>query len=230
MINYTIPKTTEWVLLYRNSITHVQAGYFKDLSNLTHIILYSNYISDIDDFAFIEVPSVKFIDLNGNKLSVIHTHMFWGLPNLAELYLGSNMVHTIESGSFKQNAALINLALYGNLLETVSQCIFDSLNHPTNLHFFIFENPLSCNETLCWLKECETADNAWIILEELLGDELHEVVCFGPKNLNGQRWNTLTTQDLNCGNMTTLDPCNTTGQSYHSRIAKLQGNHVGLSS
>ncbi len=114
MLNYTVPENTEDVRFGWNLLTHVQAGYFKNLPYLTHIWLWNNEISDINDFAFVAVPSVTYIHLGINKLSVIRKNMFSGLPHLSELALLLNMIHTIESGTFKDNKALAVWQSTGN--------------------------------------------------------------------------------------------------------------------
>ncbi len=191
MSNYSIPADTERVWFGYNSITRVQAGYFKDLSNLTEIGLQSNDISDIDDCAFSHVPSVTLIKHAWNKLSVIRKNMFSGLPNLAELRIQNNLIHTIEVGSFRQNTALVTLLLWGNLLQTIPELMFDPQNHPSGLSYFEIDgNPLSCDESLCWLKQFDTT---WITV--VLATS---TLCTGPQAVAGWTWQNITTDDLNC--------------------------------
>lgn len=153
-LGYSIPGNTEFIRFDVNSITHVQAGYFKNLPNLTKIHLFMNDISNIDDYAFANISTVTYISLGTNKLSVIRENMFSGLPNLSKLYLYSNLIHTIESRSFKDNTVLTLLALERNSLQSIPQCMFNPKNHPTGLNEFrIHTNPLSCTEFLCWLKQ-----------------------------------------------------------------------------
>ncbi len=90
MSNYSIPANTERASFDGNAITHVEAGYFKDLSNLTEIELQFNDISDIEDCAFSMVPSVTLLRIAVNRLSVIRENTFTGLPNLAELRIQNN--------------------------------------------------------------------------------------------------------------------------------------------
>ncbi len=208
MLNYSIPGNTQRFNFYDNLITHVPAGYFKNTPILVQIRIYRNEISDVDDCAFANVPSVVHIHMGNNKLSLIRKNMFRGLPNLGFLSLEDNEIHTIEDGSFK-DYPLIFLSLSENSLESIPQCMFNPQNYPTGLDgpysFYIYDNPLSCNESLCWLKQ-----------ENMTGikvdTDYQMPVCSEPGALSGRAWDTLTTEDLNCGNMTTLDPCNTTGK------------------
>ena len=118
--------------------------------------------------------------------------MFAGLPNLSWLSIYNNQIVTIEIGSFHDNIALTILWLYNNQLETLPQCVFDPSNHPAALNNLrIYNNPLQCNSTLCWLKH---SDGTWI---RVYSGHLTE--CAGPTLLASQTWNMITTADLNCG-------------------------------
>ena len=206
MLSYTIPWNTEKVDFQDNAITNVPAGYFRNLTNLIEITLQDNAVSDVEDFAFINVPTVREIILESNQLSIIRRNMFSGLVNLVSLNLDWNNIHEIQDGSFHNNSALNDLSLAMNQIEIISRCIFHPHNHPTGLDTFImFGNPLSCNESWCWLKE---ADSTWITVEYASFTE-----CVGPGVMNGRMWDTLTTTDLNCG--TTQETCNTTGMYFH---------------
>ena len=191
MLDYSIPENTEKIDFNQNSITHVQAGYFKNLPNIIEIHLYSNDIDKVDEWAFVEVASVSKIDLGYNQLMVIHENMLSGLQNLAWLSLQGNGIHTIEDRSFKDLTALTFLAMHYNSLKTTPQQMFD-LNHlPTGLNpFYIRNNPLSCDQSLCWLKQ---ADTTWIRVWSPSSTQ-----CDTPASLNGRTWDSITTADL-CG-------------------------------
>ena len=99
---------------------------------------------------------------------------------------------------FTGNTALTYLSLARNSLETVSQCMFDSTNHPTSLdEFYINANPLRCGQDLCWLKQVDTT---WITVKN---PSLTE--CPGPAALVGRKWDTLTEHDVCTTPVTT--PC-----------------------
>ncbi len=163
MLNYTIPADTEKVNFNGNDITHVQAGYFKNLSNLAEIHIVGNDISNIDDFAFASVPSVTFIKIRHNKMSVIRENMFSGLQNMDELSIQFNLIHTIEPRSFKTNTALTILALQGNSLQTIHKCMFSGLPnlailrlYRNNIHTI---DPGSFKDTMA-LTQLELDDNS----------------------------------------------------------------------
>ncbi len=115
--------------------------------------------------------------------------MFSGLPNLDRLQLQENLIHTIEYQSFKDNVALTELYLHRNLLQTLPECIFTP-EHTENLEVWVYDNDLSCNQSLCWLMY---AQEDWITI-----NDQEPIVCTGPGVLNGSTWDGLTTLDLNC--------------------------------
>ena len=117
MLGYSIPANIEIVKFQENQITHVYAGYFKNLPNLKTILLFDNQIADLDDFSFVQVPSVTVIKLQYNRLSMIRKNIFTGLPNLNTLNLAHNEIHEIQLESFRENSALEDLRLQNNLLQ-----------------------------------------------------------------------------------------------------------------
>ncbi len=186
---HPIPGGTTIVRFDHNSITYIQSNHFKNLLNLNEILLNHNAITDIADLAFAQVPMVTRIYLHWNQLIVVREMMFSGLPNLSILLLFQNKIHTVESGSFKGSPALTDLSFGANSLETVPKCMFDPTNHPTSLdNFKMYNNPLRCDQDLCWLKKVDTT---WITVYWAFTTE-----CDGPAALVGRRWNTLSEQDL----------------------------------
>ena len=189
MLDYSIPGNTEKIDFNQNSITNVHAGYFKNLPNIIEIHLYSNDIDKVDEWAFVEVASVSKIDLGYNQLMVIHENMLSGLQNLAWLSLQGNGIHTIEDRSFKDLTALTSLSLHYNSLKTIPQQMFNLDNLPTGLNpFYIRNNPLSCDQSLCWLKQ---ADYTWITV----GYREH-TKCAEPQALKYRKWDEITATDL----------------------------------
>ncbi len=189
-----IPGGTTVVDFGYNLMSFVPRNYFKSLSSLIEISLHSNDITDIADSAFSAVPTVTFINLGWNQLTVIRKLMFQGLPNLEKLWMASNQIYKLEPGSFKDNMALYYLSLWNNQLENICESIFAIDNHPTNLYIFkIFSNALECNSALCWLLMAEAA--GWITVYDQSSTE-----CARPGALAGRKWDSLTEQDLGCGN------------------------------
>ncbi len=192
MVGHTPAGNTEEISFEFNSISLVPSNLFVNLPSLDKIKLRQNVISLIADGAFNGTPSVTYIDLDHNQLSTIGKLMFAGLPNLSDLVLWMNQLHSIECLGFQDNMALSRLELYDKDLDTLSPCMFDLESRPTALdHLKMFNNPLQCNESMCWLLEGEAA--GWIMV-----DWAFMTSCAGPGPLETCKWNTLTTEDLGC--------------------------------
>ncbi len=191
IVGFTPPANVDYIKFYMNAISHVPAGYFVNMSSLDGIWLQKNVISFIDDNAFSGVPTLWELRLHDNDLTVIRTLTFAGLPNLRDLELEVNHIHTIQAGAFHDLTSLSWLNLRDNALQTLSQCIFDLANPPTALNsFYIYNNPLECNSSLCWL---QYINGDWMMLYSTGLTE-----CAGPAPLTSRTWNTLTIEELGC--------------------------------
>ncbi len=206
---YPIPAGTTRVWFDGNLITLVPAGLFVNLPYLWQIFLHENLLSDIEDFAFTGVPNVTSISVRDNYLEVIREHMFSGLPNLQVLSVSNNLLHTVEPGSFRDLTALIDLYLRDNSLHTLSECMFEPENHTQNLDIRFYNNPLSCDQYMCWLKQ---AEGDWITVTRD-----YDTACAGPGALNGTTWDVLTELDLNC-NTQPAPNCGIQGE-YHKQVS-----------
>lgn len=190
-----VPMVT-YIEMRENELTVIGMNTFRGLPNLDRMLIDKNKIHTIECDSFKDNTALNRLYLTSNKLEIITQCMFKGLHNLAILYLAKNNIHTIESRSFKDNIALTDLTFFNNELQTISQCIFDVENHPTGLNVFtIHSNPLSCDESLCWLLQ---ADGDWISTYNP-----HLITCAQPGSLIGRTWDTLTSADLHCGQTTT---------------------------
>ena len=144
MLGYNIPADTQEVWFWDNSITYVEAEYYKNLPYLDVILLDHNAILDIEDFAFVHVPSVTVIKLHENKLSVICKNIFAGLSNLTTLFLAHNEIHEIQLESFKDNSALEDLRLHHNFLQVCYRINFCDTFVALILQYFGMEGFFSC--------------------------------------------------------------------------------------
>ena len=186
MTDHPIPADTISFEMDRNSISRVPSGYFVNVTDLFSIYLEFNDIWAIDDYAFAGVPHVYRIELELNSLQVIREHMFAGLTNLRILNLYWNDIHTVEPGSFRDTTNLGQLALSRNSLQTLPESMF--VNHTQRLQSTIYQfgfnnNPLVCNQSICWVKE---AEGVWITVHNY-----HVTYCSAPAALTGIRWDRL---------------------------------------
>ncbi len=164
---------------------------FSGLPNIRELHLSNNLIHEVQRASFKDNMAMTLLSLNGNKLEIIREHMFTGLSNLYTLSLYSNLIQRIEPGSFKDNTALTHLYLNDNALQTLPECIFGLQDHPQNLYrFSIYNNPLLCDQRICWLK---WAEDEWVTVYR---PDL--TVCTAPGDLYSRTWDTITTQELKC--------------------------------
>ncbi len=187
--------------LRRNKLTVIRENMFSGLHKLSILRLNGNQIQTVEYGSFKDTIVLQNLALHENSFETIPKCLFVGLPKLKQLHLAKNNIHTIGPGNFKDTKALQKLYLYKNSLETFPRNMFDLTNHPIDLNIFdIYDNPLSCTDSLCWLKQIDTT---WITVTSA-----SSAVCSGPEPLIGRTWDTLSTTDLNCGS--TL----ATGQFY----------------
>ncbi len=153
---------------------------------------FGNSISVIPPGYFATTPTITVIYLGMNSLLVIEKHTFAGLPDLSDLRLNDNKIHTIHPESFKENMALKLLQLNDNRLQTLPETMFDITDHPNALNsFFIYNNLLVCDDSLSWLKQ---ASGDWLVLTNP-----QYIVCAGPEQLEGCKWNDLAANDFEPG-------------------------------
>ncbi len=161
-------------------------------SGTTVVEFHSNQISNISDDYFDHVAStLSGIHLEGNWLEIITTLMFQNLILVRFLHLQNNRIHTIHPYSFKNMTTMTALVLYNNQLRSIPECVLDLVDHPLSLTIYINNNPLMCDEMLCYLLPGQT--------EGLTVDSPSSVICSGPADLEGKTLDSLTTNDICTG-------------------------------
>ena len=183
--------TVVHINLFKNKLSVIHKNMFSGLPNLIQLRLDTNLIHVIQPESFKENTALADLRLPENSLQTVFNYYFSGLVNLRQLFLYSNQIRMIEFGSFKDNMALTHLYLHYNALESLPECIFDPGHHPSYVSDFrMYGNPVSCSQSLCWLKMAETD---WIRVNEHL-----PTTCTGPEVLTSRTWDTITSHDLQC--------------------------------
>ena len=187
-----IPVAVEKVLLSANDIKDLRTGAFSKLLRCTYLNLDFNRIKEIEPHAFKGLVSLETLDLDHNDITTIHPEGFDSLPRLLHLYLDHNFltqihVYTfsplvaleelhvnenylmrIEPGSFASSPNLTMLGLSANNISSLSWGILSLNSFLTDedkrkvLTLDLEDNPMDCNETLCWIKKFENW--GWITL------------------------------------------------------------------
>ncbi len=195
---YSGVPTVTYIDLGWNKFSVICKHQFSGLPNLLSLHLYANEIHTIEPESFKNNTALRTLSLWENKLLVICKDMFSGLRDLQTLHLQENSIKRIEPGSFHDNSNLYELKLHDNLLENLYECMFDVENHPNNIqNFYIYNNPLLCDEYLLWLK---LVDTTWITVKtpdpNMPPFEDLPTICAGPDSLIGRTWQSISTTDL----------------------------------
>ena len=145
---------TLWIT--RNLITHIPAGYFEDLPQLTTLDLSNNQLPHFPDVSpinrtlhtlslrsnyIITIPSfmvttifiaLEFLSLRDNNIHTLPPSFVSNCPNLRQLFIAKNNLLTLDKSIFDVEGAMI-LSLSGNPWRCDSAlawlCDLDFMNH-----------------------------------------------------------------------------------------------------
>lgn len=136
------------IYLNFNKLEDVDSKWFKNTTNITHLLLEGNRIKTLKANAFtnlkrrVTAPYDLSIDLSKNKIQSIDKRAFDGLEELSNLWLGYNKIYTLHEDTF---SSLKRIGLL-DLLSNQIKCF------PENLSVFrkisrieVSDNPLECN-------------------------------------------------------------------------------------
>ena len=136
--------------LSHNQLKSLESEMFGNTLNLKVLKLSNNMISTIEPGAFKGLRVIDSIELNDNYMQVIIPGTFQDLSSLKQLNLSKNRIVDLETGSLGGLTGLLDLQLKGNILSSVEKRVFAELPRPLILD--IRNNPLLCNQNLCWLQ------------------------------------------------------------------------------
>lgn len=172
-----------------NSVTHIIAGAFEQLEELTAIDLSRNIISNLSDSYFAHHSILEDINLSRNNLTTVSTlfdrtrkiktinlsfnriadisFTFRGLTELRAVFLKSNNISSVSDGTFQDNVRLVKIDLSFNNIAWIGMDAFKGL---VNVNILNLERNriLSLNFSLSGLPKLEYIDasyNAILTLE-----------------------------------------------------------------
>ncbi|KAH6926698.1 hypothetical protein HPB50_021213 [Hyalomma asiaticum] len=172
-----------------NSVTHIIAGAFEQLEELTAIDLSRNIISNLSDSYFAHHSILEDINLSRNNLTTVSTLFdrtrkiktinlsfnriadisvtFRGLTELRAVFLKSNSISSVSDGTFQDNVRLVKIDLSFNNIAWIGMDAFKGL---VNVNILNLERNriLSLNFSLSGLPKLEYIDasyNAILTLE-----------------------------------------------------------------
>ena len=137
------------------------------LISLKVLNLKNNALDNLPPSCFKNLTKLRVLHLQDNGLDSIRGEFWEGLHLLKELYLNGNHITMVHPGGFSHLRHLIKLRLEKNNLVTLNADVFnpddypESDGHPSRLQLSLNQNPLQCNNDLCWLREAEK--RGWLI-------------------------------------------------------------------
>ena len=159
--------------LDENALEELRPDMFAGLDLLENLNIGQNSILVVQPNTFFGLRNLKELWLTGNRLTEITSGMFNGLHQLEKLGIAQNSIASINSLANLQNLNMLNLQdnnlrqlpfgvfdgltsltklfLDRNNLTTIDSRVFDVFDE--GLELSLSQNPLVCDERLCWLRE-----------------------------------------------------------------------------
>ena len=131
----------------------IDSSMWKGLQFLEILLLRENYIHTISPEAFSGLIWLKTLKHGHNYLSSISPSMWVGLRFLEWLSLNDNQFTDIPHKGLSHMPELKTLYLSNNQLRTMRIDTFDGT--PNKLQLYLYDNPIHCDTTLCWMKEAK---------------------------------------------------------------------------
>ncbi len=105
---------SELLWLKENALTRIEAGAFRGLQGISHLLLDDNQISLIEPGALQDVDSIAALGLNNNKLTELRVDVLKGLSNLESLNARGNQISKFPLEALQQLPNLEYLELSDN--------------------------------------------------------------------------------------------------------------------
>ena len=152
--------------VYSNSLPEIPKPKIAGLTRVKLIYAHNNLIHAMPNISYLS--SVRYVYLHNNRIRHVPSDTLYGLPNLRFFRLEGNMISHIGG---LQQLGLITLNLAGNQLADIPD-----LFHLRFWSVDINDNPLMCNQSLCWLRMW-----SWFTHSPLAGNP----ACAQPPGLEG---------------------------------------------
>ena len=146
-----IPVNVEHLKLSGNRITDITATAFSNFDQLRYLDLSSNLISSIELGAFNGLKRLQHLYLQNNRISSLEQGIFSDLEEVNVLLLGDNQITSIGLAQTSGLWDLSELGLENNRISTLDADAIWNGVPPYKVKLHLEGNPLSCNESLCWV-------------------------------------------------------------------------------
>ena len=147
-----------------NAITSFSHEHISGLVSLETLKAGNNLIHTMPNISYL--PKLESADFSNNLIRYVPAKFLYGLPMLESLYLNGNRITLMDDNSM----ATGDLYLHDNKLESPPD-LYDMKFASLTLR----ENPLACNQLLCWLR-------MWSFNKTL--PQLDMIYCASPLPLN----------------------------------------------
>ncbi|KAG5280657.1 hypothetical protein AALO_G00062560 [Alosa alosa] len=208
-----IPVRSQRIFLQSNKLTVVRSTSFSLVRNLTVLFLYKNNISHIEAGAFFGLERLEELDISDNnnlrlisptafqgltKLHTLHLHrcglsqlpvgVFRGLFSLQKLYLQDNNLLALHDDTFLDLANLTILFLYNNKIKVVTDHMLRGLNSLDQL--LLHQNLITFVQQRAFshLSKLTTLYLFFNNLTVLTGETMDPLVSLQYLRLNGNQW------------------------------------------
>ncbi|KAJ8299491.1 hypothetical protein KUTeg_023551 [Tegillarca granosa] len=175
--------------LSTNKFRSIPANMFSGLRNLEELKLATNGIHDISPGSFESLNNLYELDLKENKLMNFNFSLVWNIRPLYTLDLRDNHLFRIDIPSNISSVKIKELFLAENNLQSVKKDIQKIMRDSSILS--LSGNPLRCDCQLSWML-------VPAISRKLEIEELDQLVCRSPNQLNGKKVTSLKTSELSC--------------------------------
>ena len=135
-------KNLNKIWFYSNSISTIPRYAIEGLKYLDNFLFQNNQITSMPNMSYL--PSLRSVDLSDNRITYILDGTLDGIPKLSKFDLTRNMISHIDN----LPVIAVGELLLGSNHFAILPDLFD-LKLRT-LH--IQDNPLVCNQSLCWLR------------------------------------------------------------------------------
>ena len=228
----------EFLQFTQAGITEIQAGSFRDLTNLRELYLDGNEIKSLESCMFEGLENLETLSLSGNGINSVHSNAFLGLSKLSELVLSQNPSMQLTSVTALKALQILQLSEL-NSTNILPEIIQQLTNLTTlDLNSVVFD----CTCKTEWLSKLASFDitvsfgsatclgDSQVASEPLLYSSCPDrsFQCFN-KSIEcvGENWNRVATPDgCDCvypnASYTASQICNETNECEESSIC--QGN------
>jgi len=121
-------------LFKESNLIEIHQDSLKDLTNLVEVSFYKNSLTKVAAGIFRDNKLLRKISFGANKIKSIDADTFKGLKELREIYLNDNELEVLDAELFRDNQQLFVIDLELNKLKMLPMTIFHGLSNLNSLN------------------------------------------------------------------------------------------------